>query len=109
MMDKCSYENFSGMYNPTNGNVWFFGKCFNSITEVIKILDDVPSDYDNYIEISGLTCFIKSTTGQIWYNHKIYDNTEKALRNLDNLLKHGSGKTRIKRTKSNNNLDYLAL
>ena len=108
-MDKCSYENFNGMYNSVNGNVWFFGKCFNTILEVIKILEDVPKEYNDYIEINGLTCFVNSATGQVWYNHKTYDNTEKAFRSLDNLLKNGSGKTSLKRTKSNTKLDYLAL
>ena len=57
-MDKCHYKNFEGMYNRTNGNVWFFGKCFDTITEVIKIVNDVPVQYTDYVDIEGLTCFL---------------------------------------------------
>ena len=108
-MDKCSYDRFDGMYNRTNGNIWFFGKCFVNIMEVIKIVDEVPKDYNDYIEISGLTCFTKTSTGQVWFNHKIYDNTKKAYQGITKLLNEGSGKTRLKRCRSRNDLDYLEL
>ena len=108
-MDKCFYDRFEGMYNKNNGNVWFFGKCFDNIMEVIKIISDVPTDFDDYIEIHGITCFVKSTTGQIWYNNKTYDNTEKAFRHFEKILNDDLGKTPLKRCKSRTNLDYLAL
>ena len=108
-MDKCSFDRFNGMYNPMNGSVWFFGKCFNSIMEVIKIVEDVPKEYDSYIDIRGLTCFIRTSTGQIWYNHKLYKDVHKAYKALDHMLTHGSGKTRISRHKSSNNLEFLSL
>ena len=108
-MDKCSYDRFEGRYNPTNGNVWFFGKCFNTISEVVKIVKDVPPDYDNYIEINGLTCFIKSQTGQVWLNFKTFDNTVKASKYIHHIYTNGSGKTKINRSGSSQNLEFLCL
>ena len=108
-MDKCSYDRFEGMYNKTNGAVWFFGKCFNSIIEVVKIINDVPNEYDDYIDIQGLTCFVNTQTGQVWYNHKVHDNTQKACTYVKNLYEKGRGKTRIKRQTSSLDLEFMAL
>ena len=108
-MDKCSYDRFEGMYNKGNGSVWFFGKCYVSIMEVIKIIDDVPTEYDDFIEICGLVCFVNSSTGQIWYSHVTYDDAKHALRELHRILTHGSGKTSLNRKSSYKSLEFLNL
>ena len=108
-MDKCSYKQFQGMYNRSNENVWFFGKCFNNITEVIRIVDDVPPMFRDYIEIEGLTCFLNKQTGQVWCNHKVHDNTQKAYLYICKLYEKGNGKTRIVRKKSFDDLEFMSL
>ena len=108
-MDKCSYDRFTGMYNKGNGSVWFFGKCYVSIMEVVKIIDDVPCEYDDFIEICGVVCFVHSQTGQIWHNHSIYDDTKHALHTLTKLLSRGTGKTSLNRKSSSKNLEFLNL
>lgn len=108
-MDKCYYDRFEGMYNKNNGDVWFFGKCFNSILEVIKVVDDVPREYDDYIEIQGLTCFVNTQTEQVWYNYKVHDNTQKACIHITRMYDKGKGKTRIKRSKSRMDLEFMSL
>ena len=109
-MDNCSYGRFNGKYNQNNGNVWFFGKCFQNIMEVIKIVDDIPAEFDDFMEIFGITCFINNATEQIWYNFKTYDNVEKAYQALCKILNKGSGKTPIRRNKkSHQDLEYLSL
>ena len=87
----------------------FFGKCYVSICEVVKIIDDVPHEFDDFIEICGLACFINTTTSQIWYNHKTYDDAKHALHELHKILTHGSGKTSLNRKSSNKNLEFLDL
>jgi hypothetical protein len=108
-MDKCSYEQFEGRYNKENGSVWFFGKCFNNIMEVVKIVNDVPTQFNDYIEIQGLTCFLNTQTDQVWYNYMIHDNTQKACSYILNLYNKGPGKTRIKRNKSRLDLTFMSL
>ena len=98
-MHKCVYGNFNGMLNPDNNNVWFFGRCFDSIIEVVKMTQDVPMEYDDYIDINGLVCFVRTQTGQVWYQSRIFDDVSKACHHIKKILKSKSGTTSVKNIK----------